>query len=142
MSDHEEMMPDEEEMRAMLEEFGRRITERLDGLVPTTDVVMLTSAQAQALLDEACYELDPGPSPRTVAEIRKELQSGTYIPCPNVVLARIETQRRCMQGRAFLEALANLDAGTWPCLLQEYPCERWSQVSSLYYSCLITSIAS
>ena len=65
-------------------------------------------------------------------EIRQELQAGIYIPCPNVVMARIETQRRCVKGRDFLEALAGIEEASSLCFLQEYRCERWSQVSSLY----------
>ena len=70
------------------------------------------------------------------------IQVGTALPCPEIVLARVGMQRRCVQGRAVLEALAGLQEETCACFLHEYPCERWSQVSSLYWSCVLTSLAS
>jgi hypothetical protein len=40
------------------------------------------------------------------------------------------------------KALAGLGVESRHCLVQVYPCERWSQVSSLYWSCLMSSLAS
>jgi hypothetical protein len=133
---------DEKTVIGMIREARRRITDTLPGGEACTSTALtLTPAQAQALLEETRYELEPEQSPTSVAEVREQLEAGTYRPSPNVVLARIATQRRCVAGRRFLEALAGLPDGSWPCFLQEYRCERWSQVSSLYWSCVMESLA-
>jgi len=124
----------------MIQEARRGITEPVAGLPRVAQILMVTPLQAAALVDETSYELDPGPSPASVAEIREDLAAGEYIPMPEVVMASIGTQRRCVAGRAFLEAVAGLADGEYRCVIQAYRCERWSQVSSLYWSCLLASL--
>ena len=127
----------------MIQEARSRITEPVAGLERVASPIMLlTPAQAEALLDETCYELDPDPAPASIAAVREEIAAGTYLPLPEIVMGRIGTQRRCVAGRLFLEAVAGLGEGSYRCVLQEYRCKRWSQVSSLYWSCIMSSLAS
>jgi hypothetical protein len=130
-----------EDVLFLMQEARRNITEPVDNLAFTAEVLTLTPVQAAALVDETAYELDPGPSPTTVAGIRAEIAAGVYIPAPEVALAIVGTQRRCVVGRAFLEAVAGLAEGAYRCVFKEYRCERWAQVSSLYWSCILTSLA-
>ena len=75
----------------MIQEARRGITEPVAGLPRVAQILLVTPLQAAALVDETSYELDPGPSPAYVAEIREDLVAGEYIPTPEVVMASIGT---------------------------------------------------